>query len=48
MKTAIKQTIELSLTIGPYMMTDCYQFAIVEDDVLPHCFLFGLDFLSEN
>ena len=47
-KTAIKQTIELSLTIGPYVMPDCYQFAIVEDDVLPHCFLFGLDFLSEH
>ena len=47
-RTSISQTVELSFAIGPYVMPKAHRFAVVADDVLPHCFLLGLDFLMTH
>ncbi|XP_047736163.1 uncharacterized protein LOC125177792 [Hyalella azteca] len=42
----ITQTVQLSLVIGTLNMPEIHKFAVVDDNIFPHCFLLGLDFMS--
>ena len=45
-RVRISQTAELSFCIGSSFIVNKFKFAVVPDSTFPHCFLFGLDFLS--
>ena len=45
-KTSVMQTVELSFSIGTFVMSKQYKFAVVKDEIFPHCFLLGLDFMT--
>jgi hypothetical protein len=42
----ITQPVQLSLVIGTLDMSEIHKFAVVDDNIFPHCFLLGLDFMS--
>ena len=44
-KTAINETVDLKFSIGSFEMPHSHKFALVPDDIMPYCFLFGLEFL---
>jgi hypothetical protein len=44
--TPITQSVEMSFAIGSYKMKQAHKFAVVDDTVLPHCFLLGIDFMN--
>lgn len=45
---SIKQTVELRLAIGSFLMGEPHVFAVIPDSALPHCLLLGLDFMRKN
>jgi hypothetical protein len=46
-RTAVNQTVQLSFIIGECEV-EYHEFAVVSDDVLPHCMLLGLNFLTRH
>lgn len=46
-KCPIAQTVTLSLEVGSLLLLPL-KFAVVSKEILPHCFLLGLDILSQN
>ena len=46
-KIPINKRVALKFSVGAYAMSQSHEFAIVSDDVLPFCFLLGLDFMEK-
>ena len=43
---AVEETVELQFELSNYTMSTPYKFGIVKEEILPHCMLLGIDFLS--
>jgi hypothetical protein len=47
-RTPIERVVYLGFAVGSYEMPRVFKFAVVSDEIMPHCFLLGLDFLTEH
>ena len=45
-KIPIMQTAELSFDFGSYSVANRHKFGVIDDGILPHCMLIGLDFFD--
>ena len=45
-QSAITKSVEMPVKIAATEMKEKFKFAVVEDSMLPHCFLLGLDFMG--
>ena len=47
-RTAITQTVTLSFSINNHVFSKRHKFAIVSNNIIPNCFLLGLDFMNTH
>ena len=47
LRCPIKSVVYLKFNIGSYSMHKCFKFGVVDEGIMPYCFLLGLDFMEE-